>query len=101
MTTKTTYTCDLCKKEQDTHEQFWSLSISVDHFPRKTHTYSSPNMHVEVCRECMGRLGFLSSYETTVEREKEGKVPPTTGEKLEELVQEMVDNAVEWTLSNQ
>ena len=103
MSMKTTYTCDLCKKEQDTYEQFWSLGISVDHFPRKTHNFS-PNVHVEVCRACIERLGFLSLYETIVEREKkreEGKEPPTTAEKLEEIVQEMVDNSVEWTLSNQ
>ncbi len=97
MTTKTIYTCDLCKKEQDTDEQFWAISISIDHFPVRSF---SPNIHVHSCRECIDRIGFLSSYKTTVAREKEGKVPPTSAESLEALIQTMVDESVEWAIDN-
>ena len=99
MTTKTTYTCDLCKKEQDNYTQFWTVYVGLEHFPKRSNAVSS-NLNIEVCRKCLEGLGFFETAISVKERKETGKEPSTTAEKLENLIQEMVDQSVEWTVSN-
>lgn len=86
MSVKTIYTCDKCKAEQTSNDQFWVVGIKAHTVDYKNDSFV-PGKQMEVCRPCLELLGIHAM-------KKEGVVtpaPPT----IEDLIVEIIRNNTE------
>lgn len=87
---KTTYICDKCKNEQDTHSQFWTLGIWARHDGEKYESNSDMQRasingrSIQVCRPCLESLGVHVQAET---KKQPAYVERTTEDILRELIE--------------
>jgi len=103
MASKVIYTCDNCKKEFDKPDEMWAIKLEVasmkpqNFMPNRsavtTHFYHS-YLNPEWCRECVDKLDLLNRLKQN--KPKDDPTPiPTLGEKLEAIVSDMVNEALE------
>lgn len=84
MSRKTIYTCDKCKSEQLTPEQFWTVGVQANHYPTASGTYDFvEGKKLEVCRPCLESFGI---YVRTRENEPKPTVPT-----VEELIRQILE----------
>ena len=91
MSVKTIYTCERCKKEQDTPQQFWVVGAVAYTIGSGPHNYiQPPEQHrLQVCRPCLEILGIHRRKKKAPEVQTE---PPTIEELIRELVKEEIEN---------
>lgn len=81
MSVQTTYTCDRCGAKQETHSQFWIVSVRVTPFNRDPSQFDTgPSAHW--CRSCCEVFGILPHT-----KERMVITPAPT---LEDMVREIV-----------
>ena len=92
MTTEIVLTCDRCKKnvKPNSDEQFWEVGIVTACRPRtiahKQLYCVDAKYKMEVCRDCIEDFGMVPSERTP---------PPPAPPSLEDMIFEIVQNAVE------
>ena len=84
MSIKTIYTCDKCKNEQESQQQFWSVGIVANCPPSESSTYTITGLTIQVCRPCLDSFGI---YVSEKKRKESGIVYPT----IEDLFREILD----------
>ena len=90
MTTKITYTCDLCGSEQESEEQFWEVGLILRTHAQARMSHLSVHADkslVEACRPCVEKLQLLP-FSAKIPK-KDPPMEMTVGEKLEALVGEI------------
>lgn len=95
----TTYTCDKCGHKQTTKDQMWGIAVVMTHGgPVPLHGYSIPNDPPQAkglwCRKCIEGIGLLCA-----KPDPEDKTAPTSPT-LEDMIREVVDNAVHDAIQN-
>ena len=89
MSRTTTYKCDWCGNEQDSEQQFWEVSIFVEHYPVNTYMARRPIKMMETCRACLEKYQLLPYSSGTRPEQAPGEL--TTAEKLEAVILEMIE----------
>ena len=85
MSVKTTYTCDRCGHSQETNEQLWTLTASLNSFLL---TYSTTKKSALWCRNCVEQFGLLP----IIEKEKNKVIEP--GPTLEDLLRAIIRSEI-------
>ena len=85
MSVKTIYTCDKCKAEQETVNQFWTVGVTATHGCSDSSREFVKNKHMQVCRPCLESLGLY------VQIKPEHKASPPRIPTVEELIREIVE----------
>jgi NADH:ubiquinone oxidoreductase subunit B-like Fe-S oxidoreductase len=78
-----TTTCDLCERviDVDHEQQLWRIQVGIG-----CPTISSSSVrHIETCRPCMERLGFVPKFDK-ITRALDVIEPPTTEDLLREIL---------------
>lgn len=95
MSVKTIYTCDKCKGEQETDDQFWSVGVvaRADYNKKLDTGYTTyvSNMSMQVCRPCLESFGIhVTKKKDTV---SPSNIPePTLEDRIRELVEFTLDD---------
>jgi hypothetical protein len=95
MAVETTYICDRCKTRQDTSEGMWKIYIAITHWANYTPSLRDFGVVPDIkqtnlwCRECTNLFHLTPSP-----KEKPAPSPPTFEDLLQELVGEMVADAI-------
>ena len=99
MTTKQLYTCDFCKKESDRPHQKIGLWLNPERDYSLPYGFLSPMWELDICPACVTRLHI--SWAAVEPKEKEGQErEKSASERLEELIQEIAENGIEWREAN-
>lgn len=84
MSHRNIYTCDTCKAEQPTRDQFWYVGVYANTNGAYRNDYESPVAQIEVCRVCLEKLGI---HDGRPVEQKAAEPAPTT---VEDLVRELI-----------
>ena len=85
-----TRTCDRCKTILTEDIQLWKVGIATACHPY-TLGSGSIGAYVEWCRPCVQHFGLVP----TPKNEPQPELPPTLSERLEAIIQEIVQQAIE------
>jgi len=90
----TIYICDLCKKESD--RAFLEVQLFVGMIP--SYITRHPKLKCDACESCLDRLGLSNVRKSVLnaeeEKNKKDIQAQTPAERLEEILTDMVDYAV-------
>lgn len=88
MSVRAIYTCDKCKKEQDSDFQFWTVGVTANHGVTPSNHFVAQKS-LQVCRPCLEGFGIF--VQTRGKPDKSEPKTPT----LEELIMEIVERGLE------
>lgn len=86
MSKKTIFTCDKCGHEQDTDNQFWTVSVGFV-YGTGTVGFGNGAKSLQVCRPCLEGFGLVP--QTDVKKTSEAKTPS-----VEDLIREILGHFV-------